>query len=164
MRGPRMLKSKCDQRVDLEIVCGQAHQRRRAIERPGFLIGTSCECDLVLSAAQFSEVYACLIVSPSQVSMRQVGDGPAIFINGQPASHAGLRDGDRIVAGPFEFIVHIAPPPENQLANYERPSRTATRWSAAHDGDALTMSLATKLICDIRAALNEQRPAMRRPA
>jgi hypothetical protein len=160
-----MMKSKCAQRIELEIVRGLAQQRRRAIEGPGFLIGTSCECDLVLRAAQFSEVYACLVVSPSQVSMRQVGDGPAILINGQPAGDAALRDGDRIVAGPFEFIVHITPPSENRSPDYEPPSRSPTRWSTAkEDGDAVTMRLATKLLSDIRAALDEQRAAMRRPA
>ncbi len=160
-----MANSMCAQRVELEIVRGHTQQRRRPVAGPAFLMGTSCECDLVLNAAQFSEVYACFVVLPSQVAVRQVGDGPEIFINSQPASNAGLRDGDRIVAGPFEFIVHIAPAAESQVLNYERPSRLANRWSTANENrDGKAMKLAAELISDIRAVLDEQRPAMRRPA
>jgi hypothetical protein len=160
-----MFNSNGAHRVELEIVRGEAQQRRRPVAGPAFLIGTSCECDLVLSSAQFSEVYACLVVLPSHVTVRQIGDGPAILINGQPADDASLQDGNRIVAGPFEFIVHIAPPSEDHVLHYERPSRFATRWSTArNDGDATTLGFAAELISDIRKALNEQRPAIRRPA
>lgn len=160
-----MIDSNSAQHVELEIVRGQAQQRRRPVTGPAYLIGTSCDCDLVLSAAQFSEIYACLVVLPGQAMVRQVGDGPAMLINGRPASDANLQDGDRIVGGPFEFIVHIESPSENRFLNYERPSRAATRWSMARDNsDAIAMRLAAKLISDIRTALNEQRPAMRRPA
>jgi hypothetical protein len=160
-----MTNYNCAQLVELEIVRGLAQQRRRPVAGPAFLIGTSCECDLVLSAAQFAEVYACLVVHPTHVTLRQLGDGPAILINGQPACDANLRDGDRLAAGPFEFIVHVAPPSNNQVLNYERPSRLVNRWSTTRDnGDAMALGLAAKLIADIRTALDEQRKAMRRPA
>jgi pSer/pThr/pTyr-binding forkhead associated (FHA) protein len=160
-----MIDSKCAQRVDLEIVRGQAQQRRRPVAGPAFLIGSSCECDLVLSAAQFAEVYACLVVRPSSVTVRQVGEGPAILINGRPTADAKLRDGDRLVAGPFEFIVHISPiagTTTSSAVPIERPP--ANRWRSAQQIDEPEALLAAaKLICDIRAAL-EERPAMRRPA
>jgi pSer/pThr/pTyr-binding forkhead associated (FHA) protein len=163
--GLRMTDSNCAQRVELEIVRGQAQQRRRPVAGPAFLIGTSCECDLVLSAAQFSEVYACLIVLPSQVSVRQLGDGPAILVNDQPGRDASLRNGDRLVAGPFEFVVHIAATPENQVLDYESSSRPTSRWSMTpRVADPTAMRAAAQLISDIRTALDEQRPAMRRPA
>ncbi|HEX2477487.1 MAG TPA: FHA domain-containing protein [Lacipirellulaceae bacterium] len=160
-----MVNSNCAQRVELEIVRGQAQQRHRPVTGPAFLIGTSSECDLVLSAAQFSEVYACLVVLPSQVTMRQLGDGPAILINGQPASDARLLDGDRIAAGPFEFVVHIAATLEHELLNYVHSSRPTNRWSTTpRVMNPTAMRAAVQLISDIRTALDEQRPAMRRPA
>jgi hypothetical protein len=160
-----MIDIKCAQRVGLEIVRGQAQQRRRPVDGPAFLIGSSCECDLVLSAAQFAEVYACLVVRPSSVTVRQVGEGPPILINGRSTADAKLRDGDRLVAGPFEFIVHISPTASTTTSSavpIEPPS--ANRWRSAQQIDEpIALQAATKLICDIRAALDE-RPAMRRPA
>jgi pSer/pThr/pTyr-binding forkhead associated (FHA) protein len=160
-----MANCKCAQRVELEIVRGQAQQRRRPVIGPAFLIGTSSECDLVLSAPQFSEVYACLVVLPSQVSVRQLGDGPAILINGRPAHDAILRDSDRIAAGPLEFVVHIAATLEHEQLNYENSSRPTNRWSITPRViNPTAMRAAVQLISDIRMALDEQRPAMRRPA
>jgi hypothetical protein len=160
-----MPESNAGQIVELEIVRGQAQQRRRPVAGPAFLMGTSCECDLVLSGAQFSEVYACFLVHPGEVTMRQVGEGPAILINGRPTSVANLRDGDRISAGPFEFVVRIS-----RCANIasERAGSTnlpsANRWSSAsHMGDSSATRIAARLLHDIRMALDDQR-ALRRPA
>jgi hypothetical protein len=156
---------KCAERVHLEIVRGQAQQRRRPVAGPAFLIGSSCECDLVLTAAQFAEVYVCLVVRPSSVTVRQVGEGPAILINGRPLADAKLRDGDRLIAGPFEFIVHISPTTGTTAPSVKpiEPS-PANRWRSAQQiDDPNIMQAAAKLIRDIRAALDE-RPAMRRPA
>lgn len=160
-----MIDSKLPQRVELEIVRGQAQRRRRPVISPAFLIGSSCECDLVLGAAQFAEVYVCLVVRRSDVTVRQVGEGPAMLINGRSATDAKLRDGDRLVAGPFEFIVHITPT-LGTVASTTVPIEPppANRWSSAqHIADPDALQAATKLIHDIRAALDE-RPAMRRPA
>lgn len=160
-----MIDSKFQRRVELEIVRGQAQQRFRPVAGPAFLIGSSCECDLVLSAGQFAEVYACLIVKRSEVSVRQVGEGPAMHINAQPSADAKLRDGDRLVAGPFEFIVHISPA-ANTVATKTAPivPPRANRWrSAQHLGEPDATRMAAKLIEDIRVALQE-RPATRRPA
>jgi len=160
-----MIDSKLPQRVELEIVRGQAQRRRRPVVSPAFLIGSSCECDLVLSAAQFAEVYACLVVRRSGVTVRQVGEGPAMHINGQPSADAKLRDGDRLVAGPFEFIVHISPA-STTVAPKTGPieSPAASRWrTAQHINEPDALQAAAKLIEDIRVALQE-RPAMRRPA
>ena len=160
-----MIDSKCPQRVDLEIVRGQAQQLRRPAAGPAFLIGSSCECDLVLSAAQFAEVYACLVVRSSIVTVRQVGEGPPILIKGRPAADGKLRDGDRLVAGPFEFIVHISPTAGTTISSampIEPPP--ANRWRCAQQIDEpIALQAAAQLICDIRTSL-EERPAMRRPA
>ncbi|HJQ78973.1 MAG TPA: FHA domain-containing protein [Lacipirellulaceae bacterium] len=160
-----MIDSKLPQRVELEVVRGQAQRRRRPVVSPAFLIGSSSECDLVLGASQFAEVYVCLIVRPSGVTVRQVGEGPAMHINGMPTADAKLRDGDRLAAGPFEFIVHISPTSEMVSPSTVpiEPPR-ANRWtSAQHIAEPDALQAAAKLIHDIRAALDEH-PAMRRPA
>jgi hypothetical protein len=160
-----MIDSNLPQRVELEIVRGQAQRRRRPVVNPAFLIGSSCECDLVLSAAPFDEVYACLVVRPSGVTVRQVGDGPAMHVNGQPTADVKLRDGDRLVAGPFEFVVHISPTLGTIVPTtvpMEPPP--ASRWRSAHQtGDPNALQAAAKLLHDVRAAIDEC-PAMRRPA
>jgi hypothetical protein len=160
-----MTDRNCVRQIELEIVRGQAQQRRRPVTGPAFLIGSSSECDLVLSATQFAEVYACLFVHPSVVTARQVGEGPQMLHNRRPAGEAALRDGDRLVAGPFEFVVHILP-----ASDIFAPGRAplaqppANRWRSAQLVDEPhALSDAAKLIHDIRAAL-EERPAIRRPA
>jgi hypothetical protein len=160
-----MIDNKCAQRVELEIVRGQAHRRRRPVMGPVFLLGSSSECDLVLSAAQFAEVYACLVVSPRGVTVRQVGTGPAILINGSPAADAMLRHGDAMIAGPFEFMIHISPTTDAIAPSCVPLSHPpANRWKSAHQiHEPDLLREAAKLIQDIRAAL-EERPAMRRPA
>jgi hypothetical protein len=120
---------------------------------------------LVLSAAQFSEVYACLVILPRQVIVRQLDDGPPILINGQPAHDATLSDGDRLAAGPFEFLVHIDVSLENHLVNYENSARATNRCSTTTQvANSIAMRAAARLIQDIRAALDEERRVMRRPA
>ncbi|HEY3391470.1 MAG TPA: FHA domain-containing protein [Lacipirellulaceae bacterium] len=165
MHSARMIHSKLPQRVELEIVHGQAQRRRRPVVSQAFLIGSSCECDLVLGAAQFAEVYASLVTRRSGVTVRQVGEGPAMHINGMPTADAKLRDGDRLVAGPFEFIVHISPTLGTIVPRTVPLEPTpANRWRSAHQiGDPDALQAAAKLIEDIRVALQE-RPAMRRPA
>jgi pSer/pThr/pTyr-binding forkhead associated (FHA) protein len=160
-----MIENRRTQQIELEIVRGQAQQRRRPVCGPAFLIGTSTECDLVLGSAQLSEVYACLVARASGVTLRQVGEGPAILVNGRPVIDADLQDGDRLAAGPFEFVVHIVQL-ERTIASSALPftSPSALRWRGAQQtGTPSAVRDAARLIHDIRAAF-EERPAMRRPA
>jgi hypothetical protein len=165
MRGVRMIDNKRAHRVELEIVRGQAQQRLRPVLGPAFLIGSSCECDLVLGTAKFAEVYACVIVRPGGVTVRQVGDGPRMLINGRPAADAKLRDGDRLVTGAFEFIVHISPRADASVSSAAAiEPRPASRWRSAQQAGAPdAMRDVAQLIHDIRAA-TQKRPAMKRPA
>jgi Inner membrane component of T3SS, cytoplasmic domain len=165
-RGRRMFDSKPGHILELEIIRGQAQQRHRRVETTAFLIGASCECDLVLAAPRFPEVYACLIVRPSGVRVRQFGDGPVLLVNNQPATDDRLVNGDRLVAGPYEFVVHVgrfAGTDEVNAAALASPS--ATRWTTSERvGDGTALRAAAKLFEDIRTALEEQRYAIRRPA
>lgn len=93
----------------LEIVRGRARNRYRSVEVPAFLIGTANDCDMVLGDSQFSDVHACLRITPKQVVLRHLGFSPEMTVNGEPVTSRVLQNGDRIRTGPYEFLVHIQP-------------------------------------------------------
>jgi len=152
--------------VELQILRGRAQRMRRAVESRAFLIGTSCDCDLVLTAKHFPEVYAYLVVRPDSVSIRHLGLGPQLVVNGRPVTDARLADGDRIGTGPFEFMIHIAWSSRTEPADIRPFSRQPTsRWISKQGAvDMGAMTSAMRLIDDIRTALAREPQAMRRPA
>ncbi|HEV2970450.1 MAG TPA: FHA domain-containing protein [Pirellulales bacterium] len=100
--------------VDLEILRGRAQNRVRPIKVPAFLIGSAPDCDLVLGDNRFPEAHSYLLLSPNEVSLRWLGIGPEVAVNGEPIQKARLRDGDHLRMGPYEFRISIrliaAPP------------------------------------------------------
>jgi type III secretion system (T3SS) inner membrane Yop/YscD-like protein len=103
--------------VWLEITRGRVRQPLRAVQGPVFLVGAAADCDLVLGDAAFPEVYAYLLVQDWNVTIRRVGDGPELLVNGEPIETSELAAGDRLAFGPFELILQIqittrtTPPP-----------------------------------------------------
>jgi pSer/pThr/pTyr-binding forkhead associated (FHA) protein len=151
-------------RVELEIVRGQARRKQRPVNVPAFLIGASRDCDLVLGDSQFAEVHAYLIVHAGGVSIRHLGSGPELIVNGQEVARATLKDGDRLRTGPYEFVIHIADqasiddshPPAMQLpvGNWQEVETTAGMKS---------VTAAAQLLTDIRAALKRHEHDAYRP-
>lgn len=95
--------------VTLEIVRGRARNTLRPVRSPAYLIGAAPDCDLVLSAPRFADVYAYLLNGPQGVVIRHLGFVPELKINGQTASTAQLEDGDLLEIGPFSLKIHIRP-------------------------------------------------------
>ena len=96
-------------RAYLEITRGTAKRPMRSVREPVYLIGRSHDCDLVLGDAQFGDVPAYLFPNGDQLSLRWLGDGPEVTVNGEKSMSTVLHDEDRIRTGPFEFFVHICP-------------------------------------------------------
>lgn len=99
--------------VWLEITRGRVRQPIRSVPGPVFLIGTAPDCDLVLGDAAFPEAYVYLLVQNEIVTVRHVGDGPELLLNGEPIVMAELAGGDQLAFGPFELSVQIQLPPQN---------------------------------------------------
>jgi hypothetical protein len=138
--------------VLLEIRRGTARRRLRPVRGPVFLIGASAECDLVLADRQFPETHAYLLVSEEGVSLRHLGVGPEITVNGRSVEAAELLDGDRLRTGPYEFRLHVVVAPDgpgvSDAAQARRESVTARRNS-----NEAPLALVRALVADVRAAL-----------
>ena len=93
--------------VGLEIVRGKASRKIREVNPPVFLIGTAEDCDLVLGDLRFPEAYAYMYVTTRGVSVRHLGEGPELYINGELTESALLNDGDILELGAYEFQLHI---------------------------------------------------------
>jgi len=99
----------------LEIGRGHARQKTRPITGPVFLIGSDSDCDLVLADERFDPIFAYLIAGKDGVTLRCVGEGPEVTIDGRPTRKSRLFDGDRLRIGAYEFRFRIVSPiaPEN---------------------------------------------------
>ncbi len=95
--------------VAVEITCGRARNRIRPVTRTTYFIGAGRDCDLVLSDPQFAEVHAYLLLGAGGVSIRHLGNSPALIVNGRPVRRAILTDQSVIDTGPFQFRLHIEP-------------------------------------------------------
>jgi hypothetical protein len=96
--------------VWLEIRRGRARNLVRQVNSAVYLIGSARDCDLVLADAQFPQAYAYLFVNPTGVTVRRLGSGPDLTVNGDAVEATRVEDGDRIRTGPFEFCLRIDKP------------------------------------------------------
>jgi hypothetical protein len=123
-------------KVTLEIVRGRARNLVRLVNVPVFLIGSSSDSDLVLGDLQFPETYAYVFVRAEGVSIRYLGEGPALAVNGAPAAATELSDGDKLTFGTYEFLVRVQQPEQLGDGSSRRRSRLRTlRASETHIDD-----------------------------
>lgn len=94
-------------KVQLEILCGRANFKMRSVDIPVYLIGTALDCDLVLGDRNFPEAHSYLIMGSEGLSLRYLGVGPEVLVNGQRIEAVELCDGDSIEMGDYEFIIHL---------------------------------------------------------
>jgi predicted component of type VI protein secretion system len=117
--------------VSLEIVRGRARNKLRLVEARAFLIGSATDCDLVLGDPHFPPVHAYLLRSPQEMTIRWLGAGPALSVNGREAIESEtLADQDLIRTGPYEFRVHIEPQidkPAPRSMSVEQPGTKGVR-------------------------------------
>jgi len=141
-------------RVELEILRGRARNRLRRIDVPVFLIGSARDCDLVLADADFPDVHTYLYVNRGGVSVRRLGDGPALAVDGREVHSAAIVDGQKLQIGRYEFAVHIGSSPEgggrsDNDAQHDAWPETTPLPEPEPEGVALVRAL----LDDVRAAL-----------
>lgn len=117
-----------DVAVDLTIHRGRAQRLVRTVHGPVFTIGAAETCDMVLGDVQFPDVHSYVCIRAGVISMRYLGEGPTVTVNGREVRWGELRDGDRIRTGPFEFRIGI-----RYLAS-DKGTRASERKNSAFSG------------------------------
>jgi pSer/pThr/pTyr-binding forkhead associated (FHA) protein len=148
--------------VSLEIVRGSAQNRRREVKGPVFLIGAADDCDLVLADPLFPDVHTYLFVTPAGVSLRFLGKGPALVVNGRTVESTRVVDGDRLRMGGYEFRLSIAAPPTGGGED-----RSHLRLTTVGDGSGdwdIGWEQAQMLLCDLPAPLRPLAQPQKQPA
>lgn len=95
--------------VAITIERGNAENLRRPVLGPVFTIGSALDCDLVLGDMQFPSYHSYVYVRGSRVSLRHMGFGPELTVNGREFRWGELRDADRVRTGPYQFSINIRP-------------------------------------------------------
>lgn len=89
----------------LEIRGGRTGFRRRPILGDRFLIGSDAVCDLRLDGRLAAPLHCLLRRDGDHLETERLSGSP-ILINGLPAEHADLVEGDTLGVGPVRLIVH----------------------------------------------------------
>jgi pSer/pThr/pTyr-binding forkhead associated (FHA) protein len=138
--------------VSLEINRGAAQHRIRRVKPPVYLIGAADDCGLVLGDPLFPAVHTYLYVTGTGVSVRHIGEGPALLVNGLRVENARLADGDRLTLGGYEFTVHIHGVPAGD--DDARPSKELAYASSYSESDYDPQwEHLQLLLCDLPAPL-----------
>lgn len=113
-------------RVQLTIQKGRAKNLIRDVVGPVFTLGTDHTCDMVLGDDQFPDVHSYVCIREGVVSLRHLGQGPPVTVNGRSVRWGELRDGDRIRTGSYEFRVSV----KRELATRPKLDRDAPETNA----------------------------------
>ena len=139
--------------VEIEILRGRARQLFRKISSRVFLIGTAADCDMVLGDPHFPEVYAYLFLSDQGVSLRYLGAGPVLTVNGRLVQSAALFDGDILRMASYEFVVHM-----DWDAGPERTKSKDSRTSHAAEEEQIGLEQVEELLCEVRGVVETSDP------
>ncbi len=127
--------------VQLEITRGQARRRIRPIDVPVFLIGQASDCDLVIGDPQFPEVHTYIFVTTQSVSVRHLGEGPELLVNGVLIKSTQLNDGDLIQTGSYEFSIAIDHRSYKQRVQSRQAASESSKDESFIDPTAVTQEL-----------------------
>jgi predicted component of type VI protein secretion system len=139
-------------RVELEILRGRARNKRRRVDVPVFLIGSARDCDLVLADADFPDVHTYLYVNRGGVSVRRLGEGPVLVVDGREVHSSTIVDGQKLQIGCYEFAVRI----EDSTGSGRRDDdveQAETQEKSPAPTEPAGVALVRALLDDIRAAL-----------
>ncbi len=131
--------------VTLEIVRGRAQNRFRSVTDPAFLLGSAVDCDLVLGAARFPEVYAYLLLHENEVLIRHLGFVPELKVNGKSVTKSVLQDDDLLEMGPYLMRVHV------EMSPTERDDPDDPADESIEAGESEIENQVDALLNDIRA-------------
>jgi pSer/pThr/pTyr-binding forkhead associated (FHA) protein len=138
-------------RVELEILRGRARNKIRRVEVPVFLIGSAHDCDLVLADPAFPEVHTYLYVNSGGVSVRRLGGGPELAVDGREVQSSAIVDGQTLRIGTYEFAVRINRPSKND--RHEDGTATGDTASQLTDREREGISLVRALLHDVHTVL-----------
>jgi hypothetical protein len=125
--------------VVLEIGRGRTAQRRRPVQSPRFLIGSSPRCDLCLGGADVPVLHSMICIYGAEVWLEAMADSPELLVNGRPEKCVRLKDQDQLRIEPFEMTVHLpagalaaaqSTAPETELSPAQAESTDASDLSA----------------------------------
>ncbi len=114
--------------------------RALSIGVASIILGRASSCDIVLDDPLVSREHARLWRQGSQVMIEDMGSRHGVFVNDKPIrGWALLRDGDRVLVGPYEGIIVGGPlsqsitprAPETKLTPSSIPPRTISTVPAA---------------------------------
>ncbi|HEV3302970.1 MAG TPA: FHA domain-containing protein [Planctomycetaceae bacterium] len=116
--------------VTLEIGRGRTEHRKRPVESPRFLIGSSARCDLCLGGVEIPPLHSMICTNGAEVWLEAMSDSPELLVNGRPEKSVRLKDQDRVRIEPFELIVHL---PANTSVASARFAPSETQQSAEQE-------------------------------
>jgi len=80
-----------------------------------FLIGSGPSCDLRLGGSGIPSLHSRIEICGGSANISCIGEGPGLFINGQPAVSSRLADGDLIEIGDFRAAFQYCHPHSAQI-------------------------------------------------
>jgi predicted component of type VI protein secretion system len=125
------------------------------VEVPVFLIGSAHDCDLVLADPAIPEVHTYVYVTEGGVSVRRLGEGPTIAIDGREVQTAKLVDGQRLKIGSYEFAIRIDQPQAVGRTPIQ-PPHVHFPATAEETSEPTGVVLVRGLLDDIRKALQTE--------
>ena len=78
------------------------------ISEPGAGIGRDAGNAVQLSAPEVSKQHARLVVTPAGWQVRDLQSRNGLYVNGHRVQESPLRDGDRLVIGPYTLVFQVA--------------------------------------------------------
>jgi pSer/pThr/pTyr-binding forkhead associated (FHA) protein len=119
--------------VKLKVLVGSGAGKIVSIPGGEFLIGRGEDCQLRPRSSAISRRHCALIVTESQVSLRDFGSKNGTYVNGERIEHeCGLKKGDCVKIGPLEFEIWM----DHRLGNATRSEVKDVKEAAARTAGA----------------------------
>ncbi len=147
-------------RVELEILRGRARNRLRRIDVPVYLIGSAHDCDLVLADPGFPDVHTYLYVTKDGVSVRRLGEGPDLAVDGTVTQASAIQNGQRLQLGQYEFTVHVGEIAPQPGKSPQSTSKTAIFTELLTTSPASTLHLVPAGVAEVRCLLADIRATL----
>lgn len=97
-------------KVKLVVASGAHAGKIIPVAGPKFLVGRDPSCQLRPASMSISKMHCAIHVREQSVVIADFGSTNGTLVNNEPISgEHELRDGDRLVIGPLEFTVSLAP-------------------------------------------------------
>jgi hypothetical protein len=147
--------------AELIVQNGRLKGTHRRLEAAATFIGKAAACDIRLNVVGVSSMHCLLMLTPSELQLRDLDSRTGTLVNGRRISTCLLSDGDVMTVGPFQFQVQIRREPTTAAALPKPVLRPTKEDSAAQDRAAQRIQVAA--VVAQQAALNEweQRLAQR---